>query len=157
MDLNRFVGASFTAREATLQVPELSEFFGDAPAEWVVRGLSGAELGWCNEASDRGKENAKAIIAAMAGVGDKAEAIREAMGLSSDDVPEDVSRRIEMLAMGSVSPALGAERRDVAVKLAEAYPTTFYNLTNRILALTGMGAEMGKRKPSGSSQTSKPS
>ena len=84
----------------------------------------------------------------MAGAGDKAEAIRGAMGLSADEVPADVSRRIEMLTWGSVSPVLGMDGRDVAVRLGENFPTLFYQLTNRILELTGSGAELGKPKRS---------
>ena len=73
----------------------------------------------------------------------------KAMGLASEDVPGDISRRIEMLAAGSVAPQLGADNRDVAVKLAENFPTVFYQLSNAILSLTGQGAEPGKPKRSG--------
>ena len=89
------------------------------------------------------------MVAALAGDGDKAAAIRQAMGLSNEDVPGDVSRRIEMLAAGSVAPLLGPDNRDVAVKLAETFPTVFYQLTNAITNLTGQGAEVGKPKRSG--------
>jgi hypothetical protein len=85
----------------------------------------------------------------MAGDGDKAAQIRKAFGLGDDDVPQNISYRIELLAAGSVSPALGAENRDVAVKLAETFPTVFYDLTNKILNLTGQGAVLGKPKRSG--------
>jgi len=37
----------------------------------------------------------------------------------------------------------------VAVKLAETFPTVFYQLTNAITNLTGQGAEVGKPKRSG--------
>jgi hypothetical protein len=57
-----------------------------------------------------------------------------------------------MLTAGSVSPALGQQNRDGAVKLAETFPTVFYNLTNKILSLTGQGAEVGKRKRSGTAE-----
>ena len=85
----------------------------------------------------------------MAGDGDKAVQIRKAFGLGDDDVPRDVSYRIEMLVAGSVSPKLGADNRDVAVKLAEAFPTIFYDLSNKVLNLTGQGAVLGKQKRSG--------
>ena len=90
----------------------------------------------------------------MAGDGDKAKAIRDAMGLSDEQIPADISRRIEMLTYGSVEPALGPDLREVAVKVAESYPTLFYELTNRILELTGSGAELGKRKRSTRTQAS---
>lgn len=149
MDLQKFLNAALRPREASIEVPELAEWFGEGePVAWVVRGLTAAELGRANQAAERGLENVRALVAAMAGEGDKASAIRSAMGLSDEDVPADVSRRIEMLTAGSVSPELGSMNRDVAVRLAEAFPTVFYNLTNNILTLTGQGAELGKPKRS---------
>jgi hypothetical protein len=106
--------------------------------------------------ADRGQENIKALVEAMAGKGDKASALRKTLGIADGEVPPDVSRRIEMLAVGSVKPELGMDNRDVAVKLAESFPTVFYNLTNRILSLTGQGAEVGKPKPSGKAAKSEP-
>jgi hypothetical protein len=154
MDLNKFLNASLSLREATIEVPELASFFGDEKPVWTVRALTAAELGRADQSAERGTDNLRALVAAMAGEGDKAESIRKAMGLSDKDVPADVSRRIEMLAIGSVSPALGTEQRDVAVKLAETFPTTFYKLTNQIVNLTGLGADEGKRKPSGKAEKS---
>lgn len=150
MDLQKFSNADFTQREQAIDVPELAEFFaeGEAPV-WVVRGLTGAELGRCNQAADNRQEITRALIAAMAGDGDKAAALRNAMGISEDEVPQDVSRRIELITVGSVSPMLGQDNRDVAVKLAEAFPVTFFNLSNAILGLTGQGAELGKPKHCG--------
>jgi hypothetical protein len=150
MDIQKFLNAALKAREQSIDVPELAEWFGaDEKPVWVVRGLTAAELGRANQAADKSGENLRALVAAMAGSGDKADAIRKTMGLSDEDVPTDVSRRIEMLAAGSVSPKIGSENRDVAVRLAESFPTVFYNLTNHILNLTGQGAESGKPKRSG--------
>ncbi len=149
MDLQKFLNESLSQRTATVEVRELKDFFGKDKPEWTVRGLTAAELGRANLAADKGQENLKALVEAMAGSGDKAEALRKTMGISEQEVPSDVSRRIELLTAGSVSPKLGQDNRDVAVKLAETFPTVFYNLTNNILSLTGQGAEVGKRKPSG--------
>ena len=149
MDLQKFLSAQLAPRQSTVDVPELAAWFGKEPAAWTVRGLTAAELSRANQAADRGLDNARAMVAALAGDGDKAAAIRTAMGLSNDDVPGDISRRIEMLAAGSVAPLLGGDNRDVAVKLAETFPTVFYQLTNAITNLTGQGAEVGKPKRSG--------
>lgn len=154
MDLAKFLNESLSQRTATVEVPELKDFFDEDEPKWTIRGLTAAELGRANLAADRGQENLKALVEAMAGNGDKAEALRKSMGLSESEVPADVSRRIELLTAGSVSPKLGQENRDVSVKLAETFPTIFYNLTNQILNLTGQGAEVGKRKPSGKAQKS---
>ncbi len=154
MDLNAFLAAALAPREQAVEVPELAAWFAEGePAVWTVRGLSAAELGRAKEACARGLDNIRALVEAMAGDGngDKAASIRRAFGLSTDDVPEDVSRRIEMLAAASVSPAIGPENRDVIVKLAESFPTTFYRLSNTVDALTGQGAVEGKPKRSGAS------
>jgi hypothetical protein len=149
MDIQKFLQAALQPRQSTLQVPELVAWFGTEPTEWVVRGLSAAELARAPQAAERGLDNARAMGAALAGDGDKAAAIRAATVLSNEAVPGDVSRRIEMLAAGSVAPLLGHDNRDVAVKLAETFPTVFYQLTNAITNLTGQGAEVGKPKRSG--------
>lgn len=151
MDLAKFLNAQLAPRELAVDVQELQAFFPEGePCTWTVRGLTAAELGRANEAADR-NENLVALIEAMAGggEGEKVDAIRKTMGISDKDVPADISRRIEMLTAGSVSPELGPDRRDVAVRLAETYPVTFYDLTNKIRELTGAGAEVGKQKPSG--------
>lgn len=160
MDIQKFLNASLKPRQAQVSVPALAAWFPPAPASgtvdgiapptappvpvWVVRGLTAAELCRANQAAESGLDNVRAMVAALAGDGDKAATIRAAMGLSSEDVPADISRRIEMLATGSVTPELGDNYRDVAVKLAETYPTVFYELTNAITNLTGQGAEPGK-------------
>jgi len=153
MDLQKFLAASFAHRQAEVPIAEdaLAQTLFDEgePRVWVVRGLSAAEMGRVNEAAEGNLDNVRAMVAAMAGEGDKATAIRKALGLSTEDVPRDVSRRIEMLAQGSVSPLLGTENRDVAVKLAENFATVFYSLTNHIINLTGQGAVVGKPQRSG--------
>lgn len=151
MDLQKFLKSSFQHREATIEVPALvgTLFAENEKPEWKVRGLTTAELARANQAGDRGLENVRAMVEAMAGDGDKAAAIRQAMGLSNEDVPGDVSRRIEMLTAGSVAPLLGPDNRDVAVLLSEKFAVVFYQLTNAITNLTGQGAEVGKPKRSG--------
>lgn len=149
LDIQKLMNAPLQLREAEIAVPELTAFFpkGEKPV-WVVRQLTGAELGRAREATENA-DKLKALVTAMAGDGDKAEAIRSALGLSEDEVPGDVSRRIEMLAAGSVNPKIGHENRDLAVLVAEKYSITFYTLTNKIQELTGQGAEVGKPKRSG--------
>lgn len=151
MNLQRFLSAALAPRQLEVQTPELAGvLFDDAEKPvWIVRGLTAAELGRAKQSSEEGLDTVKALVQAMAGDGDKAAQIRKAFGLGDDDVPQNISYRIEVLAAGSVSPALGTENRDVAVKLAETFPTIFYDLTNQILNLTGQGAVLGKPKRSG--------
>lgn len=152
MDLQKFLNSVLAPREAEVEVPELADWFAEGERRvWTVRGLTAAELARANAAASDAAENVRALVAAIAGgsEGEKTVALRKTLGLSTDDVPADVSRRIEMLTIASVSPSLGTEHREVAVKLAEAFPTVFYNLTNNILTLTGQGAAVGKPKRSG--------
>ena len=152
MNLQRFLSAALSPRELETAVPELVGTLFDTdgePAVWTVRGLTAAGLGRAKHASEEGLDTIKALVQAMAGDGDKAAQIRKAFGLGDDDVPQNISYRIEVLTAGSVSPALGAQNRDVVVKLAEAFPTTFYDLSNKVLNLTGQGAVLGKPKRSG--------
>lgn len=151
MNLQRFLSAALAPRQVDTDAPELAGvLFDDAEKTvWTVRGLTAAELGRAKQASEEGLDTVKALVQAMAGDGDKALQIRKAFGLGDDDVPQNISYRIELLTAGSVSPALGMENRDVAVKLAETFPTIFYDLTNKILNMTGQGAILGKPKRSG--------
>lgn len=150
LDIQKFLNASLQARESIIDVPELATWFAKADKPtWTVRGLTASEMSRARDAGDSGLDNIRAMVSALAGEGDKAAAIRQTLGLSTEDVPGDVSRRIEMLAAGSVAPVLGSEGRDVAVKLAETFPTTFYALTNAIINMTGQGAEVGKPPRSG--------
>ena len=150
MDLQRFLQAALQPRQASIDVPLLKTWFGDANPVWVVRGLTAAEMARANEAALSGLDNVRAMIEALAGdAADKAAAFRRSLGLSDSDVPADVSRRIEMLTAGAVSPELGSANREVAVKLAESFPSVFYALTNAIVNLTGQGCEPGKPRRSG--------
>lgn len=156
MDIQKFLNASLRPRESEVSVPDLGAFFpeGTEDPKWTVRGLTAAELGRANEAAESRQESLKSLVEALAGDGDKATEIRKTMGLSDEEVPGDISKRIEMLVAGSVDPEIGQENRDVAVRLAESYPTVFYQLTNTIMNLTGQGAELGKRKGSGKTRES---
>ena len=68
---------------------------------------------------------------------------------AAQQTPAEISKRIEMLMLGSVSPALGDTNRDVAVKLSEINSEVFFKLTNAIKDLTGEGFERGKPTRSG--------
>lgn len=156
MDLNKFMVANLAQREAKVDVPELKDFFEtDESVTWTVRGMTAAELGRAKETASEGMSTLRSLISALSGSdSEKESAIREAAGISTDAVPQDVAQRIEFLVAASVDPAIPTEQRDIAVRLAEHYPTTFYTLTNKILELTGQGSEVGKRRASGKAKTS---
>ncbi|MEM1191560.1 MAG: hypothetical protein AAGI72_23715 [Pseudomonadota bacterium] len=153
MDTARFVSASFKPREASVAVPALAEFFEEGEAaEWKVRGLTGAELARAKSA-DQTMKNMKTLVEAVA-TGNNSDAIRKLAGVVDEGTPPDLTYRIQILVDGSVDPSIDAQQRDVAVRLAEAHPVIFYQLTSRILELTGEGQELGKRGNSGKTTTS---
>lgn len=148
-DADKFASAAFKRREEDVPVKDLAAWFkgtkeGETPV-WRVRGLTGEELARVNEAQARNR-NKSAIIEALSS--DKQEkmtdAIKELIG-TGNSVPDDLARRIEMLTIGSVAPEC---THQVAVKLAEAFPVEFYELTTKITQLTGLGSEPGKPKRS---------
>ncbi|MDP4557956.1 hypothetical protein Q9247_09700 [Halomonas meridiana] len=158
-DAVKFASAAFKRREEDVPVPDLRDWFkglkeGEKPV-WRVRGLTGEELARVNEASARNRNKNAVIDALNSDTSEKVtDAIRELIGTGSS-VPDDLARRIELLTMGSVAPECPHQ---VAVKLAEAFPVEFYELTTKITTLTGLGSEPGKpRRSSGSPASRSPS
>lgn len=145
-DAAKFSSQSFSLREAEVPVENLAGFFaeGETPV-FRVRGLSGAEIARANEARDQAK-NIGDLAAAIAGNSgsDKVTAIKEMLGLG-ENTPDDLIRRQAIAVHGIVEPKLDL---DAVVKLAQFFPMEFYNLTNRILFLTGEGSVLGKQKRS---------
>lgn len=136
----KFERAKLEPRRAKVPVPALAAFFdeGETP-EWEVRGLSAVELHKAMEAGKR-QGSIESIVKAIAANQDQAGAVRKALGLTKD-TPGEIAKRLEMLVMGSVAPAVSLP---VAVKLAEAFPIEFLQLTNEISDLTGRGADLVK-------------
>lgn len=152
-DANQYLNTQLEPRTADIDVPALAAYFaeGDEP-KWRVRGLSANEMARSKDAQDK-QRNGAALITALQG-GNKTEKVRElqsALGYS-DDTHADIARRMELLAAGSVDPECPLE---LAVRLAEKHPVTFYKLTNSILDLSAMGAEEAEKKPVPSGQTQK--
>lgn len=142
MNLDKFKTANFKRRTAVVQVPALSDFFDDGvPAEFVVQNLTGEEVAIARE---RIKQNSaiSEIVEKIVGekVGDKIEGIKEALGMS-DNVPDDLVYRHAVAQFGIQSPSL--DQSD-CVRLAKYYPETFYALTSKIFALTGLGSQPGE-------------
>ncbi|MBN1664836.1 MAG: hypothetical protein JW943_14645 [Deltaproteobacteria bacterium] len=151
-DTKAFLKAKFKPRTEAVPVPELTDFFpnGESPL-WTVRGLTGQELGFASEAAERTKNITAIIDGLVAGNHEsKTKAVRDLLGIGGQ-TPTDIAKRIEHLTMGSVNPPCTQE---LAVRLCETFPIEFYQLTNRIMALTGRGQEPGKSKPSGKEPTS---
>jgi hypothetical protein len=154
----KFLKTKFAPRTFDVPVPDMKEFFEEGtPAIWKVRGLTGQELGRSNEASSKHKS----IVAIIEGITsssskENADAVKDLLGLGAA-TPTDIAKRLEHLCLGSVEPACTL---DLAVRICEAYPVEFYQITNKIMELTGQGQVPGKQKPSGvtaESETALPS
>jgi hypothetical protein len=145
-DLKKFKSAKLEPRQEAVPVPDLKDFFKEgAEPVWIVRGLTGHELGKVNEAAEKNK-NLSAILEGLISpdMHEKVQALKTDLGLD-DSVPNDVVRRLEMFTIGSVDPAIDHE---TAVKFCTHFPVEFFSLTNRITVLTGKGAEVKKKQQS---------
>jgi predicted flavoprotein YhiN len=140
-DLNKFQDAKFTHRSEKIKVEELSAFF-DGEAIITVRGLSGPEVALCNDAVQSNK-NLKSIVTRLLDPlsSEKAGALIEALALDPTKSTDDFVRRLSLAFHGIVEPKLPYES---IVRLAEFYSATFYEISNKILQLTGQGAELGE-------------
>lgn len=152
-DRAAFTAAPLAARTASVPVPDLQPWFGDAEPVWQVRGLTGEEIARANEAPARLARLATAVEAlASVQADEQADAIKTLLGVS-DAVPDDIAKRIDHLIAGSVEPAID---REIAIRLFQHFPVVAFSLTNKILELTGQGAQPGKAPGSGASPTSEP-
>lgn len=144
-DKKAFLKTEFEPRVEAVSVPDLKQYFSEGSEPlWKVRNLSGHEMGRVNEAAARNRAMSSIIEGIVSpDAKDKAEAIRASLGLD-DSTPPDIVRRIEMLTLGSVDPAVDQE---LAVKLCTHYPVEFFDLTNVITRLTGQGSEIKKKRP----------
>lgn len=145
-DTKAFDKAKFEDRTEKVPVPDLTEWFDEGDdAVFVVRGLTGKELAICNEAAAKAK-NLQAMIEAMSSnqASEKIEAMREMLGVT-ESVPDDLAKRHEQFARGSVDPDMTHES---AVKFAATFPVEFYQITNKIMELTGQGRQVTKKKDS---------
>jgi hypothetical protein len=141
-DVEQFQTASFSFREESIPVPELKDFFGEGEeAVWKIRNLTGIEVFAASEAMERNRRRNEIMEGLMSE--DRKEvvaAVKELAGYT-DKAPDEYVRRLEVFRLGSVDPKISKE---IAVKIADSFSTTFTHLTNRILVLTGLGKEPGK-------------
>lgn len=159
MDFQKFLNAELRLRTAEVEVPELAEWFpqSDAPLKkgekapppkWTVRALTASEIAWTKDAGEKA-EKLKELVKALAGDGNLAQSLRDKLGFNAENIHPETVRRMEMLSIGSVSPVVGDDNRDVVVKLQETCPLVLIRLTDTIFSLIGQGPEAGKPKPSG--------
>lgn len=143
-NLDGFEAQQFEPRTARVSVPDLAQWFleGETP-EWEVRGLTAAEFYRAMEAFERQRVLVAAADISSEAVGAGAElaaSLKRLLGVSKSAPPE-LAKRLEMLVFGSVEPKITLP---LAVKLGENFPIEFALLTNKIVELTGRGADLAK-------------
>ena len=152
MSFNResFMSSRFEPRTAGVRIKksDLQGFFeGEEEPVWTVRGLTGEELGKALEASSNLEKVQEAVSTLMSN--NSQEIADSVKTLFNKERPEDIVKRLEFLVMGSVDPECDLQ---MAVKVCKNFPVEFFDLTNKIRNLTGLGHSIAKKKPSGETQ-----
>ena len=140
-DADKLKRCAFKPRTETIPVTPLAKFFGEGEKpEFTVRGLTGEELAHCAQAA-RGYSQVEQIISGILSglVEDKVDAIKNALGLNKN-LPEIYAKRIEFLIAGCVVPE-GLDREAV-IRIAAIAPIEFQDMTDKIMKLSGEGAEI---------------
>lgn len=145
---DKFLSSNFELRTKDVEIKELKAFFEEKEKPlFTLRGLGGEDCAKCREAKQAASNMGNVIDAIVsARAPQKAEAIKNMLGIGNSTLPDDYVYRIEVLVAGCIKPEMSSE---LAVKIATYFPTVFYQLTNTILELTGLGASLGELKPSG--------
>lgn len=161
INMDSFRQAKFGDRTEAVPVPDMAYMFdadkgpkgGKKPvkAEWVVRGLTAAELHQSAMAA-QGRGVAEMLVTAISDASipkaNRGKAVADALGLSGEDVPEEIKKRMEMLVIATV----GVDDFTIAdaATLQTRHPIEFMTITNKIVNLTGQGQVQEKEsKPSG--------
>jgi len=165
LNINAFMQAQFQPRTADVDVLALASFFEDLTPEqeewvglslnqrnellkkgetkqtipWTVRGQTASEVCRSMEAAQN-QSKITTVVDAIATSKDQKADIKTALGIG-DDTPTDIVKRLEQLVTCSVNPEIDLP---FAVKLAETFPIEFYQLTNKIIELTGLGMDLKK-------------
>jgi len=153
LDVDKFINSKFDEQTEEVEVPYLVDFFSsDEKPVMKIRGLTGIEMGFVNESVDRSKTLNNIVEKLLSkSQQEKVEGVLEGAGLS-EETPEDVVRRIEILKKGIKEPE--NITHDFALKFCTRFPVEFFDITNKILTLTGKGQAMVKPSPSGKKKKS---
>lgn len=137
-DSDKFLKTKFRDRTEDVPVPELKAFFpeGEKPV-WTVKCLTAEEVARANDEVSQNSD-VLAIVSSLSSAiaKEKADAVKDLIGMNKERLPADIIKRISHLMSGSVSPECN---REMAVKLGENHSVIFFKLTNKILELSGKG------------------
>lgn len=127
---------------ATVETPAaLRTAQAELPAVFTVRMATAEDMAFVAEANDR-RQNLQAVLETflVAGAGEKVEALKAALGL--DGAPsETYIRQIEFVLRCTTDPVLD---REMVLWLGRYFPLFFSALFQKIMVLTGEGADLGK-------------
>jgi hypothetical protein len=143
-DKNKWLKTEFQPRTSEVKLLQLADWFSDGEPIFVVRGLTGNEVGRVRDALIKNK-NIESIIEAISENSDQIDKLKEAIGIGAE-TPFDVIKRLEELTIALIDPSFTIQD---AVKFAERHPIEFYQLTNEINRLTGLGLDVKKSQNSG--------
>jgi len=146
MDVERYRNERRSQRTEQVKVPQLSPYFRDGEEPlFTIRNMTAAEVWRAREAGARREEKLKIVEKMFSGNHDeRAHAIKQLT--DGPVVPDEIAKRIEMLSIACVSPAIDHE---IAVRISEDFPIEFLDITNKIASLSGVGAQLGKPQSSG--------
>ena len=98
-DPKKFLKEKFIFRTEAVPVPDLREWFGEGDEPlWVVRGLTGQELGKVKEAPSRYKKMSGILEGLMSAVSKEVvDSVKSAIGQGAGETPDDVAIRIDQL------------------------------------------------------------
>jgi hypothetical protein len=122
------------------------------PIIFKVRGLTGNEFVKVAGARDSARFAEMLTDALGTGNGkDGARAIRGLLGLFDDELHPQLKYRVELVVYGSVEPRID---HALAAKLAKDFCVVLHRISDKVLELTGLGAQLKKNSASGSLATS---
>ena len=162
-EIKKFMQEKFQPQTKDVPITNktLAGYFSNGNNVWKIRGLTARELTRTREAGEK-YDNLKDILNAIAtgNKNEKSDGWSELINFGAD-VPQDFAKRIETVLIGSVDPALedkGSKinEREFVLKFSQFFPVEFFDLSNKIYELTGIGGVPGKPKPSGKIQKSEP-
>ncbi len=143
------------SRTGEVVVNELKELYDPPPKEdliFHVRGLIGNEMVLVSNTRDTGKFLEMLTDALGAGNGKEgSKAIRSLLGVFDDDLHPQLKYRVEIVVRGSIDPKID---HALAARLARDFYVVLFRISEKILELTGLGAQVKKNSASASLTTS---
>lgn len=152
---SKFMNQQFEPRTAQVAVPTLSDWFdGNEEPVWTVRGLTAEEVARCNEGANTQK-TLSTLIEAIGNSKADITVIKEQLGITNNEVPQDTIQRIERILVGTVMEGEEKLDRTTVVKIATTRVGVFMQLSNKVMELTALGMEASIKKREVSGRTKK--